>query len=265
MYRLPRCSLLALDAYGTIYSPREPLDVQYNRIAANRNGEEMSATEFNGRFKQSFKKVWAEFPNYGKSQHLSIQTFWHKVLCDLYHGDQPFIDDIIRHFGTRRAFRVFDDVEPFLGQLKRAGVRPLVASNADKRVFNLLANEFALDRFVSNEDIFLSYDLEVSKPDIKFFQLMLQKVQRRGAINPQEAWHVGDDLKNDIESALKAGWGAILVDRDRTSGFLRNMETARQLGEKFYVVSSLLAIEQVLSFTTASTHSNQSEQPARWQ
>ncbi|KAG7844719.1 hypothetical protein KL941_003459 [Ogataea angusta] len=193
-FRLPRCSLLTLDAYDTLYTPREPIAIAYNRIAgANNTDAVMDPGEFKQKFKSAFRSVWQKYPNYGKAVDMPIDTFWHHVLFTLYGGDYGFINEIIRHFETREAYKVFDDVQPFLNSIKNSKVKTCIASNADRRIVRLIIDEFELGNFLKPEDIFLSYDLGVSKPNSRFFKLILEHVQRRNPTNVDEAWHVGED------------------------------------------------------------------------
>ncbi|KAG7883604.1 hypothetical protein KL938_002841 [Ogataea parapolymorpha] len=179
-----------MDAYDTLYTSREPIAVVYNRIAgASSTDAVMDAGEFKQRFKSAFKSVWHRYPNYGKVAHMPIDTFWHHVLFTLYGGHYRFIDDIIKHFETRDAYKVFDDVLPFLNSTKGSKVQTCIASNADRRILRLIIDEFGLGNFFKPQDIFLSYDLEISKPDSRFFKVILEQVQRRNPISLDEAPH----------------------------------------------------------------------------
>jgi putative hydrolase of the HAD superfamily len=48
-----------------------------------------------------------------------------------------------------------------------------------------------------------------AKPAPKIFQLALEK----HAVDPEEALHVGDSVRDDVEGATKAGLHAVLLDR----------------------------------------------------
>ncbi|KAG7691933.1 hypothetical protein KL933_002268 [Ogataea haglerorum] len=204
-FKLPRCSLLTMDAYDTLYTPREPIAVAYNRIAGAISSDAVMETgEFKRRFKSAFQSVWQKYPNYGKAAHMPIDTFWRYVLVTLYGGNYEFIDDIIKHFETREAYKVFDDVQPFLNSIKNSKVQTCIASNAERRIVRLIIDEFGLGNFFKPQDIFLSYDLETYKPDSRFFKLILEHVQRRNPVSLDEAWHVGEDMENDVNCALDA-------------------------------------------------------------
>jgi putative hydrolase of the HAD superfamily len=50
---------------------------------------------------------------------------------------------------------------------------------------------------------------QAAKPAPKIFRLALDK----HAVDPGEALHVGDSLRDDVEGAVKAGLHAVLLDR----------------------------------------------------
>ncbi|OBA18708.1 uncharacterized protein OGAPODRAFT_92170 [Ogataea polymorpha] len=157
-------------------TPLPPIAVVYNRIAgASSASAVLNTEEFEQRFKSAFKSVWRRYPNYGKVAHMPIDTFWRHVLSTLYGGNYKFVDDIIKHFETRDAYNVFEDVLPFLNSVKASKVQTCIASNADRRVLRLIIDEFGLGNFFKPQDIFLSYDLEISKPDSEFFKLILEQ------------------------------------------------------------------------------------------
>jgi len=50
---------------------------------------------------------------------------------------------------------------------------------------------------------------QAAKPAPKIFHLALEK----HAVDPEEALHVGDSLREDVEGAKKAGLHAVLLNR----------------------------------------------------
>jgi putative hydrolase of the HAD superfamily len=53
---------------------------------------------------------------------------------------------------------------------------------------------------------------QAAKPAPRIFQVALDK----HAVDPEEALHIGDSLRDDVEGARKAGLHAILLDRKGT-------------------------------------------------
>jgi putative hydrolase of the HAD superfamily len=50
---------------------------------------------------------------------------------------------------------------------------------------------------------------KAAKPAPKIFEIALEK----HAVDPEEAMHVGDSIRDDVEGATKAGLTGVLLDR----------------------------------------------------
>ncbi|CDK24427.1 unnamed protein product [Kuraishia capsulata CBS 1993] len=261
-YKFTRPFIITFDAYDTIYTPKDSIESQYHEIASKYHVL-MDQSTIAERYLNYYRELSSTHPNFGKYKGWTISMFWTTLLervfseADLSQcgGSLPpeLIPELVAHFSTREAYRVFEDVKPCLRKLQENGIHTVIASNADAGVTRLIIDTFELGDYFSASSIFLSYDLEVSKPDPAFFKKILLKT---GETEPQltkysqqelleNSWHVGDEYKKDLECAQKAGMGAILLDRTRSLGYLRDREDLRVLGEKQVVVSSL---EQVPKF-----------------
>jgi len=94
---------------------------------------------------------------------------------------------------------------PALQQLKDAGYRMAVISNADGRVEGLMETAGIRDFF----EFVLDSELEgVEKPDPEIFQ----RACRRMGVEPGESLYVGDLYPVDVLGARKAGMQAVLLD-----------------------------------------------------
>lgn len=94
---------------------------------------------------------------------------------------------------------------PALQQLKDAGYRMAVISNADGRVEGLMETAGIRDFF----EFVLDSELEgVEKPDTEIFQ----RACRRMGVEPGESLYVGDLYPVDVLGARKAGMQAVLLD-----------------------------------------------------
>jgi putative hydrolase of the HAD superfamily len=103
-------------------------------------------------------------------------------------------------------FTPFDDVEPALQQLRGAGVRLVVVSNWDVSLHEVLART-GLDRCV--DGALASAEVGAAKPDPAIFARALSVA----AVEPADAWHVGDSWDADVEGAIAAGLRPVLLDR----------------------------------------------------
>ncbi|ODV85599.1 hypothetical protein CANARDRAFT_198473 [[Candida] arabinofermentans NRRL YB-2248] len=253
--KIPRPKFITLDAYNTIYKPITKLSEQYNKITSSYSSSlQIPEDEFLKKFGKSFKTINSKYPNYGKATNLSIRQFWREILHHLYEpyninaklSDTEFnqmCDLIITHFETDKAYCVFPDVVPFLKQCQSKGIVTCIASNADSRVTKLIVDVFQLGKFFKNT-IFLSYNLGVSKPDTKFFELIFEnlEVTQGCKIDKLDVWHVGDEYDKDVVGALGFGLGGILIDREFETKYLQESDNVKikQLESRLFVVNSLL-------------------------
>lgn len=68
------------------------------------------------------------------------------------------------------------------------------------------------------QDVFVSEELGVAKPNIEFYQKALEKIP----FDAQEVLYVGDSVKLDLEPASKLGFKVLLIDRDNFYPKLKN-------------------------------------------
>jgi putative hydrolase of the HAD superfamily len=105
-------------------------------------------------------------------------------------------------------FTVYPDVIPALRELRRRGLRLVVASNWDCSLAGRLEEAGLmglLDGAVSSAVV------GEAKPSRAVFLAAL----RLARVRPHEALHVGDSLDGDVQGARAAGLRAVLLVRDR--------------------------------------------------
>ncbi|GMF06059.1 unnamed protein product [Ambrosiozyma monospora] len=129
--------------------------------------------------------LFTQYPDYGKEEGISIYQFWKMVLAEMYTPWNPnkselerqaaamdgqlgqrlplsdvcfekMIHEITRHFETKQAYRIFDDVIPFLNQCQDNHVKMCVASNAEATIMKLILQEFELHPYFTPHDVFLN-------------------------------------------------------------------------------------------------------------
>lgn len=66
-----------------------------------------------------------------------------------------------------------------------------------------------LTRWIAPDHIFVSEEMQVSKPDVRLFHL----VQAQLHLDPARTWYIGDSFQNDVIGAKRAGWKAIWLNR----------------------------------------------------
>lgn len=254
--RIPK--LITADAYGTLYAPKFSIPKQYNEVTAN-FGIQIPEDQLERKWLNSYHSIKKMYPNYGKAAGLTVEEFWWKILVKIYGKSETqseMIGMIIDKLGKKESYKIFGDFVCLAKwAVREKGIPFCLASNADSGVTNLVIKEFGLEPFLDSDHIYLSYDLELWKPNPAFFSHIVddQLVKLKGihSTSPdyqeekrkllESSWHIGDEYENDVKCAMNAGMGAILVDRSIT-----NPELAIQKrGERFYIVNSLDKVSQI--------------------
>lgn len=119
----------------------------------------------------------------------------------------PFaLAELYDRFARPDAWQVYPDAVPALERLRDAGVGLAVVSNWDERLPKLLEG-LGIARRV--DAVVYSADVGYEKPDPRIFEAALARL----GTPPEEAAHVGDRVKEDVEGAAALGMQAILLDR----------------------------------------------------
>ncbi len=139
--------------------------------------------------------------------------------------DAPGLEraDVRRAMIEALQFTAFDDVEPALRELRRRGLRLVVASNWDCSLPDWLDGAGLWDLL---DGAASSAAVGEPKPSPAVFRAALEIA----GVGPEDALHVGDSVHNDVEGARAAGVRAVLVDRSGAPA-PAGIETVRSLGE----------------------------------
>jgi len=116
--------------------------------------------------------------------------------------------DFLKILPYRKAFKVYEDVEPALKELKQKGYRLIIISNVSslENLSIYLAQTGLKDYF---ELLIASGSVGFEKPDPGIFRIALEKT----GVSPDETVHVGDDYEADYLGAEAAGLVGVLLDR----------------------------------------------------
>ena len=88
-------------------------------------------------------------------------------------------------------------------------------------------NGLCLTQWVNQNNIFVSDEVRVSKPDVKVFKHIEKKMQ----LDPMQTWYVGDSYEHDVVGAKRAGWNMIFFNR-------RNHDVSKFDIQPDYIVES---------------------------
>lgn len=207
--------VIFFDAVGTLIETRGSVGEIYSRVAGE-FGFEAGPQILQQNFARSFRRQPPlAFPTGTPEAALADleKVWWRNFVREVFDGlgafprFEEFFDEIFERFRRREFWRVYADVEPSLTDLKRRGLNLGVISNFDSRLYEVL-RACELDRFF--DSVHISTRVGVAKPDAAIFQAALNY----HSVEARQAWHVGDNLREDVEGAMAAGVSAILLDRD---------------------------------------------------
>lgn len=199
---------ILFDAVGTLMHADPPVAEAYH-AAGQRHGSRLPVEAIGPRFRQALA-VWNARPRHDTSQ-VGERERWRELICDIF-DDVPdaggaLFESLWEHFGNPRHWRLYDDVARALAELARRGFRLGIASNFDQRLRAIVASHPPL---ADCQALFISAELGYMKPDLRFFRA----IESQLATAPASLLLVGDDLVNDHQGALAAGWQSMLLDRE---------------------------------------------------
>ena len=142
----------------------------------------------------------------------SERLWWFDIVHNVFYRVGMFerFDEFFEHvfnvFADPVSWKLFPEVLPTLKELRSRGLELGIVSNFDSRLFNIVRGLGLADLFAT---ITISTLAHAAKPSPRIFELALEQ----HAVEPAEALHVGDSLRDDVEGATKAGLTAVLLAR----------------------------------------------------
>ncbi len=121
-----------------------------------------------------------------------------------------FFEQVFQVFEDSRSWALFPETLAVLTKLREEGFELGIVSNFDSRLFPVMRG-LGIDRLF--DTVTISSMARAAKPASKIFKLALEK----HAVDPDEAMHVGDSVRDDVEGATKAGLTGVLLDRSGRS------------------------------------------------
>lgn len=206
-----------LDVGGTLAHPHPSFHALIARVC-QRHGLPIQA----GDAERAEPAVWAriaERDDIGRGFSVSAdrsKAFWLFVyrafLAELGYPDAAkteLPERLLETFIRLESYRLYDDALPTLDVLRRSGLTLGVISNWEGWLERLMVSLGIRDYF---HVTVISGLAGHEKPDREIFLSALAAVSAR----PEEAVHVGDSLRDDVEGAQAVGMRGILLDRRGT-------------------------------------------------
>jgi putative hydrolase of the HAD superfamily len=186
--------------------------------------------------KQAFSRAFREAPApvFAATEPAQIKQserlWWFDIVHNVFYRVgmferfDDFFEQVFQVFEDSKSWRLFPETVSTLARLKEQGVELGVISNFDSRLFSVMRGLGIAEAF---DTVTISSLAHAAKPSPKIFQLALEK----HAVDPDEALHVGDSMRDDVEGAQKAGLHAVLLDRGsgRQGVGIRSIRTLDEL------------------------------------
>jgi putative hydrolase of the HAD superfamily len=143
----------------------------------------------------------------------SERLWWFDVVHNVFYRvgmferfDQ-FFEHVYQVFADPASWKLYPEVVPTLKELRSRGLELGIVSNFDSRLFEVLRGLGIAEFF---DTVTISSLAHAAKPSPRIFELALEQ----HAVEPAEAVHVGDSMRDDVEGATKAGLTAVLLVRE---------------------------------------------------
>lgn len=213
---MKRPKVIFLDAVGTLFGVKGSVGEVYSQIAQE-FGVVVPADTLNKYFFPSFKAAAPPVFPEAEPDEIAHREFnwWRMIALNTFDGAgalqqfkdfSAFFHRLYYHFNTAEPWYVYPDVPLALINWRRLGVELGVLSNFDSRLYSVLKS-LGLNSYFSS--ITISSQAFAAKPDAKIFQVALQQHN----CEPEDAWHIGDSIRDDYHGAKAAGIRGIWINR----------------------------------------------------
>lgn len=217
-YKKPQ--VIFLDAVGTIFGVKNSVGDIYTQLAKE-YGVNREAKIVDNCFYQAFKNnppLAFHTQNEEEIKELEFQ-WWQKVTYNTFHQDNEveeftnfndFFKQLYDYFKTSQPWFIYDDVIPSLNQWQKQGIELGIISNFDTRIYDVLDNLNLRQYF---QTITISSLTGFAKPHQKIFETALIKHHCK----PENAWYMGDSIKEDYFGAKSSGMRSFWLNRKTIS------------------------------------------------
>ena len=147
---------ISVDAFGTLYRPKEPIGAQYLKMAKECGLDaNIKHTDLESSFRLALKDTTTKCPVYGEKQGMKPEQWWQEIVHSTFRPlsqghpiPSSLAPRLYRHFSTKDAYALYPDVLPFLTQMRKLKQRfqdpegPIVLlgiiTNSDDRVQSII-------------------------------------------------------------------------------------------------------------------------------
>ncbi|GAA5906373.1 hypothetical protein JCM8208_003533 [Rhodotorula glutinis] len=258
-----------LDAFGTVFSPREPVFHQYTSVARS-FGLQVEEGRVKDGFKQAFKSWAKSHPLYGKrsTPPLDAAQWWTGVIEETFRRagvpesdfgpvSARLCDTLVHRFWGEDGYALHDDVHPLLQSLHALGLPPpVIVSNTDPSVSLILralgtmeGQTDPLDAGIREREVWTTWELEQEKGSAAFWEEVLVRLRAtardRGEdeLKADAVLVVGDEAVSDYEAPRQVGMQSLLLRRLPVGEHARSSYSDNESAvAEAYTIASLLEL-----------------------
>lgn len=214
---MSRITVVFFDAAGTLFRVKGSVADVYMQYAekygVKRSPEVLDAV------KASFRRAFHDAPPpvFAVSRPEEIKRcerlWWFDLVHNVFYrvgmfqGFDDFFDEVFQAFDGPKHWVLYPDTLGVLKEMKGRGIELGIISNFDTRLFNVLRGLGIAELF---DTVTISSLARAAKPAPQIFTYALDL----HAVEPGEALHVGDSLREDLEGARQAGLLSVLLERE---------------------------------------------------
>ncbi|CAG9761473.1 unnamed protein product [Ceutorhynchus assimilis] len=231
--------LVTFDVTGTLLKLRSAPGQQYGEIGAM-YGVVADNNLLNKNFKNQFKRMVKEEPNFGLKSGLGWESWWKTVIRETFKASKfqlkdekldRIADHLLEMYKTSACWQHAYGVPGILSYIRNKKIPMGVISNFDPRLEAILINTKLKHYF---EFLLTSYENGFEKPDKRIFDLALEKSNLTN-LKPEECLHIGDKPHLDYAAAKNAGWNAFVINDGDFKSF---KEKYPELNQEHYFSSA---------------------------
>ena len=212
--------VIFFDAAGTLFHVKGSVAEVYLHYAEKYGVKSSHAMthSINMAFTQAFQDAPSPIFALDKPENLKqCERLWwfdivHAVFyrVGMFDGFDEYFEEVYEAFSSGKHWTLYPETLPVMEQLKLKGYEMGIVSNFDTRLFPIL-RDLGLRAYV--DSVTISTLVQSAKPAPQIFEYALSQ----HAVDPHEAIHVGDSVRDDWEGARGAGLSAVIVSRDENA------------------------------------------------
>ena len=127
----------------------------------------------------------------------------------VYLSDEEALNMQKEYKMNQQKLQMSDITISILDLAKKNNVKLGIITNGPSKHQWYKVKALGVERWINKDNIVVSGDYDINKPDVRIFEIMQEKLQ----LPNDSLYYVGDSLENDIVGANNAGWKAIWINR----------------------------------------------------